>query len=296
MQEVIKVVTHSGNFHADEILAVAALEIYFNGNPYEVVRTRDAEVIKMGDYVVDVGGEYDPSRNRFDHHQEGGAGVRENGIPYSSFGLVWKHFGVAITGSLEIAEAIDRKLGWPIDMGDNGVSSYHITEYGVHPYLMHNIVAAYRPTWQEAGVEDERFFELVKLCKRIIEREIATEHDKLVGAKEVERAYELAEDKRIIVLENYYPWNEVLAGKPEPLYVVKPKRQNTGWEVDCVRTDVHGFVNRKNLPAEWAGKVGETLQQVTGVPDAVFCHNNLYVAVTKTKEGAIKLAQMAIAE
>ena len=39
------------------------------------------------DIVIDVGGQYDPDAGRFDHHQRGGAGERENGIPYSSFGL-----------------------------------------------------------------------------------------------------------------------------------------------------------------------------------------------------------------
>src|SRR3990167_8310800 len=83
------VVTHSGNFHTDEVFACAVLSLLNDGN-IEVIRSRDSEVWATGDYVVDVGGEYNSERGRFDHHQEGGAGVRPNGIPYSSFGLVWK--------------------------------------------------------------------------------------------------------------------------------------------------------------------------------------------------------------
>ena len=37
----MKVATHPGNFHADDVFAVAALELVHG--PLEVVRTRDAE-------------------------------------------------------------------------------------------------------------------------------------------------------------------------------------------------------------------------------------------------------------
>jgi len=38
------VVTHSGNFHTDEVFAVAVLDILFEGR-YEIIRTRDPEVM-----------------------------------------------------------------------------------------------------------------------------------------------------------------------------------------------------------------------------------------------------------
>ena len=69
--------------------------IHFKKNniKYSLERTRDEERITKADYVFDVGGIYDPSINRFDHHQPGGAGKRENDIPYAAFGLVWKTYG-----------------------------------------------------------------------------------------------------------------------------------------------------------------------------------------------------------
>ena len=91
----MKIVTHSGSFHQDELFAVAALLFIFPDA--EVIRTRDDAVIKSADIAVDVGGIDDPNKERFDHHQEGGAGKRANGIPYASFGLVWKKYGEIIT-------------------------------------------------------------------------------------------------------------------------------------------------------------------------------------------------------
>ena len=71
-----KLVTHNGSFHSDDIFAAATLIIYLEkrGEKYEIIRTRDQEIIKTGDYVFDVGGVYDEATNRFDHHQKGGGG------------------------------------------------------------------------------------------------------------------------------------------------------------------------------------------------------------------------------
>ena len=90
----MKIVTHNGHFHTDELMAVAVLLLKFPDA--EVVRTRDEKIIKQADIAVDVGQIYDPASTRFDHHQPGGARKRENGIPYASFGLVWKEYGVEL--------------------------------------------------------------------------------------------------------------------------------------------------------------------------------------------------------
>ncbi len=293
LEKKIRVVTHSGTFHADEILAVAALQLYFGSEPSELIRSRDPQIIATGDYVVDVGAVYDPATNRFDHHQHGGAGVRENGIPYSAFGLVWKHYGEAITGSSVVARAIDEQIGHPVDMGDNGLDYYGLVRPDTQPLIFQYIVAMFRPTWKGGASHDDRFLELVAFMRRFLELCIQVERDKEEGAKFVEEAYQRAVDKRVIILDGAYPWHDVLAGHPEPLYVVKPKSQNTFWEVECVRDNPHGFTNRKNLPLEWAGKFDAELAKMTGIADAIFCHNNRYIIVTETKESSIKLALMA---
>ena len=86
-----KIVTHNSTFHADDVFAVATLLII--EPDAEVIRTRDENIISSADYVVDVGQIYDKDKKRFDHHQLGGAGKRDDGIEYASFGLVWKEYG-----------------------------------------------------------------------------------------------------------------------------------------------------------------------------------------------------------
>lgn len=287
-----KIITHSGNFHADEVFACAVLSILNNGG-VEIVRSRDEDVWATGDYVVDVGGIYDTETKRFDHHQIGGAGVRQNGTPYSSFGLVWKEYGEKISGSQYVARIIDERLAQPVDAGDNGFETFGVRGE-VAPYILQDVVSAFRPGWNEARTEDEGFFEAVSFAEKILSREIARAKTEEEGKKHAEEAYVKAEDKRIIILDDHYPWYEALGTKPEPLFVVKPDRGDMGkWKIETVRSDVHSFKNRKNLPGAWAGKTGAELAEASGVSDALFCHNKLFIAVAGSKEGALKLARIA---
>jgi len=50
------------------------------------------------------------------------------------------------------------------------------------------------------------------------------------------------------------------------------------------------------FPESWAGKNGKELAEITGVEDAIFCHNARFICSAKSKEGAMKLAQMALEE
>jgi len=93
----MKVATHPGNFHADDVFAVAVLQLVHG--ELEIVRTRDPELQAAADVRIDVGGRHDPATGDFDHHQNGGAGERANGIRYASFGLVWREHGEALAGS-----------------------------------------------------------------------------------------------------------------------------------------------------------------------------------------------------
>lgn len=283
-------VTHNGTFHADDIFATATLSILLDGK-VQVIRTRDPEWFKKGDYVYDVGGEYDPSRNRFDHHQKGGAGKRDNGVPYAAFGLVWKAYGDKICGSKEVADKIEEHLVQAIDSHDNGINTYK-TEGPVEPYLIESIFSAFRPSFKEEEDYDKPFTKLVSFSKEFLERKIKKTKDALEAEVFIRKYYDDAKDKRLVVIEGDYPWSSVLKDYPEPLFVVW--KRGDVWRVGCVRKEEDSFENRKSLPESWAGLRDEELAKVTGVPDATFCHNGRFLAVAKSKEGAIALAQKAL--
>lgn len=313
------IVTHDGKFHADDVFAVATLLISLDGSA-RVMRTRDPTKIKKADYVVDVGSVYEANKNRFDHHMKEGAGTRVGGIPYASFGLVWKKFGEKISGSKEVADAVDCSLVSPIDAEDNGVSiftpapirsgglvrGFSLLEQNTYPYEVSDAVRSFVPTWREQDVSyDERFEEAVFFARKIIKGEVELARSKAEGKKLVEAAYRDSNDKRLVVLDGDYPWKETLArinparadlrGRarfPEPLFVVHP--QDGQWILECVRDDSHAFQNRRGLPELWAGLRDEELAKITGVADAVFCHRNRFLAVAKSKQGAVELAKFAL--
>ncbi len=63
------IATHNGKFHADEVFAISLLRRLERFAEAEIIRTRDTELLKTADVVVDVGGQYDPATDRYDHHQ-----------------------------------------------------------------------------------------------------------------------------------------------------------------------------------------------------------------------------------
>ncbi len=301
--EKIKLITHSGPFHTDDIFAAATLSLVLEkkGIAFEIIRTRDENIIQTGDYVFDVGGVYDAEQNKFDHHQAGGSGSRlakDAEIEYSSFGLIWKKFGLELCGNQKVADWIDRKFVAPVDADDNGFSLVE-KKYEVSPFFIQNFFSLMRPTWKEPASDyDKNFLRAVDIAKEVLLRSIVHGQDKVEAEDLVTSAYENAEDKRIVVLDKYYPGGEIFDDLAEPPFVIYPKenenKEKNDWCIKAVRKDGEEFQNRKDLPKSWSGLRDEELQKVTGVQDAVFCHRALFIAVAKTKEGAITLAQKAL--
>lgn len=294
-------VTHNGTFHADDVFAVATFLMANNSdNEWQVVRSRDDDVIKKADAVIDVGGVYDIATLRFDHHQAGGAGIRANGIPYASFGLVWNIFGDMITMDKGLKDEIENKLVLPIDANDNGIKLANNLIEDVYVYEISTLVADFNVTWKEESVSDdgrdkkryENFMYLVSVATKLIERIIVRARDKYEAKKFVVDAYDNATDKRLIILDGYYPWQDVLVNLPEPLFVVFPNGDH--WTLKTVSKEKGSFESRKQLPESWAGLRDKELAEVTGVPDAYFCHNARFIANTKSQDGIMALAKLAL--
>ncbi|MDD5318904.1 MAG: MYG1 family protein [Candidatus Pacebacteria bacterium] len=295
----ITVVTHGGFFHPDDVFSVAVLKLLLE--KFKLIRSRDLKYISEADYVVDVGGVYDPKKKRFDHHQEGGAGKRDNGIPYASFGLVWKEYGQKITGSEKVAALIDEMLVQPIDAMDNGKMIVRPIFGSVMPYTIEDMFFAY-----EAEVEsdpsnpkiyDQIFAKVLDMALTVLRLEIKKAQHKVSDNQKVRKIYTAWQaqggDPRLMIL----PSRTRFFAKdfPKLLFVVY-KDANDHWSIKGVsaESDADTFARRKYFPAAWAGKKDAELASVTGVPDALFCHNGRFIAVAKSKKGALELARLAL--
>ena len=295
----LNICTHDGHFHADEVFACATLILWADKNDKKVriTRTRDSSLINKADIVVDVGGLYNEKLNRFDHHQDGFDVNRESGIPYASFGLVWKKFGRLICSNDEVIRMIDHKLVTPIDAHDNGINVSKSVFGDLQEYnLARDIVRLFRNTWDEGNKNvDNNFNQFLGVAIKIIEREIKLSLSLINGESEVLKYIEKQREPSILVLDAYLPWDRVVADFRNIYLVVYPDFMGKNWCAEVVKSDQKDYLSdRANFPVHWGGKIGNELESVSGVTGAIFCHKGLFFTVAETKESAIELAKKAI--
>ncbi|MCX6758027.1 MAG: MYG1 family protein [Candidatus Nomurabacteria bacterium] len=301
--KINKLITHNGTFHADDLFACATLSIYLEkkGEDLDIIRTRNKEIILSGDYVFDVGGIYNPEQNRFDHHQVGGAGKRENGIEYASFGLVWKHFGMELCeNNLKTWKKIDSKLVAPIDAVDNGIDAFEPKFKDIMQYNSEQNFLIFSPTWQEDESKIDDIFRSVVLdVVKVLKREIEVAKSDTLGVELLEGSYSSAINKKIIVSSTSFPrylYQETLSGFLEPIYFVYPSNHSDTWKVEAISKSPNTLESRKLFPEEWRNCFDNSskLSEVTGVKDALFCHRSGFLMTVKSKEGALALAELAL--
>lgn len=154
--EEANVITHSGNFHADDIFSLVLL-LKILGNL----------VIFRSDSMLSEAHKFNPSAiifdigyGAFDHHQKGGNGFHPTSdstlkaIPYASFGLLWKEFGLKFCMNIAKNSVIANKL-WEementlvigIDAIDNGIYPQSPEDYIIHRTMsVSNVISMLNP-------------------------------------------------------------------------------------------------------------------------------------------------------
>jgi len=290
----MRVATHDGSFHADEVFAVATLQLL---GPVEVVRTRDRDLISGADLRIDVGFRDDPATGDFDHHQRSFDRARPNGVRYASFGLIWREYGArACGGDGLVADAVDATLVQSVDAADSGQRLAELVVDDVHPMTVGGVIGGLNARWDETltpAQEHDRFEQALELARGVLTREIASVASARRAVRIVEEAVTAAADPRLVELPVNAPWKRALVpAAPEALYVIYPKRQ--GFGLEGVPIELGTFELRRPLPADWAGLEGEELVAATGVADAVFCHAKRFLVVARSRAGIEQLARLAL--
>jgi uncharacterized UPF0160 family protein len=289
---------HDGQFHADDVFAIAVLRRRF-GN-ITVVRTRDPEKLAQADFRIDVGGRFSPEDGDFDHHQEG-APVRQNkhATPYSAFGLVWRQFGPQMLDK-EIVRTVDRALVQAIDSEDCGIAPWRNTP-GQKPATLDMVIEMCNPMWNELSeIHDQEtairaaFENAVRLAEIILDRAIQRAAAEIEARVRVRNCIREAQNPRIVVMQYDMPWQHVILSEGSDVQYVICRRIDGSWGVRCVPQAQNSFELRRPLPEAWAGKVDAELAEITGVPDATFCHLKRFIAVAGSREGAYRLAELAL--
>lgn len=274
--------THSGKFHADDVFS-AALLLYLNP---EITIIRGNKV--PDDYkglVFDIG------RGQYDHHQKDSR-VRENGVPYAAFGLLWEALGAEILGA-ELAEKFDESFVQPLDNNDNTGEKNELA----------TLIGNFNPGWDSKGSNDQAFFQAVSVAGMILENKFERYRGNKRADKRVEEVLEEhqralktgdtpAENTNILVLPEFIPCQKRLS-ETSIAFVIFPSNRG-GY---CIQPQKKEYsMNYKcSFPSQWLGLEGEELIAATGLESAVFCHKGGFLMTCGTLEDSLRACRSSLA-
>ena len=316
----LSVLTHDGVFHLDETLCLAMLKYLCDAMKVvlNVKRSRDPVFFDQADIMIDVGMEYDPENLRFDHHQKGGAGRRdkdgseEEGTPYSSIGLFWRHFGQDFCRVVldcesrapvneqqlrKIWQKVDRFLIEGVDAIDTG--SVKLKSNGLMVQTLASSVSHLNPIEIMYRSDPEAQFMAqkcaVEFLKQALVGFVMRATDSIVGGSEVGRAMSHASQsgsKILVLSSSTQAWRGMAVKNPNLMVVVQPQLdENQTWAVLVIERDSE---DQFKFPEDWCGCDSEKLVEMTGIEGFTFCHDAGFFAAARTRQGALAVAELAL--
>lgn len=278
--KVANFVTHAGNFHADDVFSTVFLNKLFG----------DITVIRLKEYTDDgTKIAYDIGLGKFDHHQKN-AKIRENGIHYCGFGLLWKEYGLEYLKKIKVDnpedtfKIFDYLLVNNIDAFDNGEIEIK-ADYNV--YTIPSFIETFRPKLGEEEKENECFLKATEFADFIFDKVLTEACNKVIMLEKIKEQSQNIKDK-VLVLEEYIPYEfAIFYLKLDIDFIVYPSNRG-GYAAHTVPTKYKGFISKIPFKKEWAGLRDKELQEISGIKTARFCHNKLFLFTAETQEDAIE--------
>ncbi|KAK4261742.1 hypothetical protein QN277_004699 [Acacia crassicarpa] len=320
-----RVGTHNGSFHCDEALGCFMIRLSDKFSNAEIVRTRDPQVLEGLDAVLDVGGVYDPSQDRYDHHQKGFEEVFGHGFStkLSSAGLVYKHFGREIIAKeLKVNEeypdvhrlylAVYKSFMEAIDAIDNGINQYDTDQPPKYVNNTHlsSRVGRFNLDWtdpdQSQEKENEAFQRAMSLAGSEFLDSVRFHAKSWLPARSIvmetlEARHAVDPSGEILVLTKFCPWKLHLFElememkiDPPIKYVLYEDERSKNWRIQAVAVAPDRFESRKSLPSQWRGLRDDELSRVSGIPGCVFVHMSGFIGGNQNFEGALSMARAAL--
>jgi len=302
------IVTHNGGFHADEVFAYVMLKKIYPDN--KLIRSRDMEEIEKADIAIDVGKIYNPSKNRFDHHQENCSENYTKGIdiPMSSAGMVYKTYGRKF---LEMS--IGRQVGdnflfefykniiMEVDAIDNGVKQEQGNKFFINTGVTRMVNRFNSDDSTNHEKQYKAFMKAVEYVEMIVSIiiEDLNESDKLIQEEtlKINKLLDERKDNNYIVIDfDCKNWYTCIKN-----YEYKNKKKNI---IDWIVYQSGSTENEQNANNEWKIKtVGARAKKLKdeqylktnmkNPDDFIFVHKALFVASSKTFESAIDIVNLS---
>lgn len=278
--------THDGSFHADEVTACALLIVFGRIDRALIIRTRIPEVLDGCEYVCDVGGIYDPSRKRFDHHQIDYKGS------LASAGMIWRYLFDEGEVDEPLFSYLNQSIIFGVDAHDNGLV---VQQEGVCTFS--HVIANFVPAAYDADTEEltDAFFQALDFATGHFKRVLHRYHYIRACKGEVERA--MKGEGQVLIFDEPLPWQEnffQLGGEKHPaLFVIMPSGDH--WKLRGIPPNKKDKMQvRMPLPQQWGGLRDEALAKVSGIPGAIFCHKGRFISVWETKEDALAALKVVL--
>jgi uncharacterized UPF0160 family protein len=305
--EIKHLITHSGAFHADEVCATVILSALYPDA--EILRTRDEYMIEdlaPDSITYDVGGVFNHNDRRYDHHQIGSPFREKSGLSYSSFGLIWHYYGfrylrqclkMTPVEAAAVAQAFDETLVKDIDALDNGETKEG-QEALMHYASLPAMIVDQRPAFDNHTyeIEEECFHTALELARSVINAMLRRINADQRARGIVLEALRDRKDPRYIELPYAMPYDTVIheRGAEDVLFAVC--NDQGVWLLTTISKNLGQYGGRKDLPEKWAGHRGSDLVEKTGVKDAIFCHQQRFIASARSHEGIMKMLEQALAD
>ena len=284
-------ITHNGTMHADEVFATAFLSLYF-GN-FKVARVSEVPKDISTNTII-----YDIGKGKFDHHQSD-ARIRDNGIKYSSFGLLFEEYGLSYLKKLKLKNTkaiynyLVKDFIEAIDAIDNGIFPEIKSIYKIK--TVSDVIKIFNPSYGSNDNEDEQFIKAVSLAESILTEELKNVIGKVEAGVKVKKILNKTKGP-ILILDEYLPYEETiltsLSGK-KILFAIYPSNRG-GYGIKTIPISTTDKTSRVYFPKPWGGLNNDALEKVTGIKGSLFCHTNRFLMTASNLDTAKKLAELAI--
>ena len=273
-----KFITHSGKFHVDDVMSTIFLSKIFD--KVVLIRIPSIDNKNITDKIV-----YDIGGGEFDHHQKNRNGQRDNGIYYSSIGLLWRKYGKEYLKTLmannieKTFKYIDEELIQYIDAADNMQ-----TEYVKNKILPDNIKLC-NPEWNEKTEENEAFIKALKLADEFWEVYIKHAIAVVEATEIILKKIEVCKDCYLI-LDTDMPYKRAIsiAKRNDIKYIIfKSKRE--GYDIRTL-IDSCRFKDEISKAEDI-----EEARKASGIKELIYIDVHGKLCCTKTLESAIQIVK-----
>lgn len=286
----VRIVTHKGNFHSDDVAATALLRIYLKSKGIEPFLVRTFQPAYDG-FTDDAPNTivYDIGLGQYDHHQVGedakhcirldkvrGEYGKEETIvrKYAAVGLIWKEIGEDMVG--KYADVVYDGIIRYIDDHDNG--------FGHNP--LSTLIGNMNPiTINPSDDEyDNHFVITVSFIESMLKRTIEKYRTQLMNEKELEK---YAKPGNPFLISPYYisGADEVCRQNGIPFYIYPNQRREGAWCFKTICPD----------PKDLSKHIVDIPDEVRNWEGVDFLHPSCFLGSAVTKERAIEICEKLVA-